>query len=160
MTNWLTNHFSSIGLKNNISIIPDIKQLSNCMTAEAVCNNRIPNLGLHMHLLEVNLFLIHNIILWIAKSIHCNQFAIIDFFLCIVKLYKEKTHRGYMRVSQQTAVSDHKTQMTSHPLKIAATAGIWIRGVEWFHICHFKELNRHKTRVITLWFPPGRGDIK
>lgn len=50
----------------------------------------------------------------------CNN----QFFLCIVKLYKEKTHRGYMRVSQQTAVSDHKTQMTSHPLKIAATAGI------------------------------------
>lgn len=58
--------------------------------------------------------------------------------------------------TQQTDVSDHKTQMTSCPVKIAATAGIWTRGVEWINICLFKALSHCKTQLVLLWFAPRR----
>lgn len=45
----------------------------------------------------------------------------LQFFLC---RDEKKTHCGYELASLRPAVSAHKTGLTSHPLKIAASAGI------------------------------------
>lgn len=80
-------------------------------------------------------------------------------------LYAVKTSAGrsalwlLKSVSQHRAVSGHKTRMTSHPLKIAATAGIRRWGGEWFHICHRLKSHSHKNVTHRLAALPGRGEI-
>lgn len=93
----MLNNFSSLGLTN--------LKLSDCVTEKSATVWS-----------DHSSFTTSYFGLYIYKK---SQFAI---FLHTMKLYEEDTLCGY--VSQQPAVSGHKTQMTSHPLKIAATAGI------------------------------------
>lgn len=77
-----------------------------------------------------------------------------DIFLCRVE---EETRCGYVLASLKPAVSAHKTGMTSHPLKIAASVGIWRWGDETSVTP--KKLSCHKNRTHHLVILPGREEI-